>query len=155
MPSRRHASQAAPLAALLLAVLAAAALPAAAASGQAASDPPAAAEAPPPAATVSSPAVEVAPPLPLDTIVVRPRPEAPTISLSLREADLVEVLRSFARIGGFDLVVDPAVQGTVTVELRDVRWQDALVVILRSHGLAAEVNGRIVGVRPLPLAAPR
>lgn len=122
----------------------------------------AAAEAPPrePAAEAEPPA-QAAPPLPTHTIVVRPTPQTPpprptrppeTISLSLRDADLVEVLRSFARLGGFDLVVDPAVAGTVTVELRDVRWQLALAVILRTHGLAAEVDGRIVAIRPLPIA---
>lgn len=127
------------------------------------STPPAGAEAPPqgrPAPAVP-PAAEITPPLPSHTVVIRPTPEISpprparppeTISLSLREADLVEVLRSFARLGGFNLVVDPAVKGTVTVELRDVRWELALAVILRTHGLAAEVDGRIVAIHPLPIA---
>jgi type IV pilus assembly protein PilQ len=149
MSNPRRATPAVRLAAILAAALAAAgtlrpadALPAAVAAAE-------------------TPPVELARPLPLDTIVVRPRPEPPpapapqTISLSLRDADLVEVLRTFARLGGFNLVVDPGVSGKVTVELRDVRWQDAMVVILRTQGLAAEVNGRIVSVRPLPLAARR
>jgi type IV pilus assembly protein PilQ len=42
------------------------------------------------------------------------------------------------------------VKGRVTVELRDVPWDAALAVILRTHGLAAEVDGRIVSVAPLP-----
>lgn len=146
MPSSRPFRAAAGAAALALAVLAAAP-PAAAIPAAPAAQPPA-----------EPPAPAIVPPLPIDTIVVRPRPEPPpsplpqTISLSLRDADLVEVLRTFARLGGFDLVVDPGVSGKVTVELRDVRWQDALVVILRTQGLAAEVDGRIVSVRPLPLA---
>jgi type IV pilus assembly protein PilQ len=100
--------------------------------------------------------------VPVDTIVVRasdPRPSlrrpAVHIDLSLRDADLVEVLRSFARLGGFDLVVDPRVKGTVTVELHDVPWDRALAVILRTHGLAAEVDDRIVAVGPLPGLGPR
>jgi type II secretory pathway component HofQ len=79
-----------------------------------------------------------------------PRWRGERIDLSLRDADLVEVLRSFARLGDFDLVVDPRVKGSVTVELKDVPWDLALAVILRTHGLAAEIDGRIVGVRPLP-----
>ncbi len=63
------------------------------------------------------------------------------ISLSLKEADLAEVLRSFARMAGFNLVLDPAVRGAVTVELHDVPWEQALEVILETHGLAAEVDG--------------
>ncbi|HUO86905.1 MAG TPA: secretin and TonB N-terminal domain-containing protein [Thermoanaerobaculia bacterium] len=113
----------------------------------------------PPARPAPASDSEVEAPFPGPTIVVHAEPAAPaarepsgeTISLSLREADLVEVLRSFARLGGFNLVVDPRVQGTVTVELRDVRWQLALAVILRTHGLAAEIDGRIVSIRPLPV----
>jgi hypothetical protein len=130
----------------------------AAAGGAAAQQPaddPAPAEPPP-----SAEAVTVEHPLPMDTIVVRASPEPPpaasrppqTISLSLREADLVEVLRSFAVLGGFNLVIDPAVKGTVTVELKDVRWELALAVILRTHGLAAEIDGTVVSLRPLPVA---
>lgn len=101
------------------------------------------------AATASTPTEA-----PRSEIVVRPQ-ERPRrvgerIDLSLRDADLVEVLRSFAKLGGFNLVIHPAVKGKVTVELRDVPWDAALVTILRSHGLAAEVDGRIVSVAPRP-----
>ncbi len=62
------------------------------------------------------------------------------ISVSLRDAPLPEVLRAFAQIAGFNLVLDPRIpQGTVTVELKDVPWDQALHVILKTHGLAAEV----------------
>ena len=70
------------------------------------------------------------------------------ISLSLRKAPLPEVLRSFARIGGFNLVLDPRVQGEVTVELKDVPWDQALHVILKAHGMGAEVDGRVWMVEP-------
>ena len=63
------------------------------------------------------------------------------ISMSFKDADLADVLRSFARMGGFNLVLDPSVKGSVTVELRDVPWEQALETILKSHGLAAEVDG--------------
>jgi len=71
------------------------------------------------------------------------------ISLSLRDAALPEVLRAFAQIVGFNLVLDPRVQGTVTVELRDVPWDLALHVILKTHGLGAEVDGRLWLIAPL------
>jgi type IV pilus assembly protein PilQ len=67
------------------------------------------------------------------------------ISLSLKEADLREVLRSFAKLGRFNLVLDPGIQGKVTVELHDVPWDQALSVILEAHGLAAEdAGGRLL-----------
>ncbi len=63
------------------------------------------------------------------------------ISLSLKDADLAEVLRSFARLAGFNLVLHPSVRGEVTVELHDVPWERALEVILQTHGLGVEDDG--------------
>lgn len=65
------------------------------------------------------------------------------ISLSLKDADLKEVLRSFARLADVNLVIDPAVEGKVSVELHDVPWDQALYVILKSNGIAAELDGRV------------
>ena len=116
------------------------------------------ADAPPPRAPAPAPlpqTIWVEAPAPgLHSLTTRPRATPPRwsgekIDVSLRDADLVEVLRSFAKIGRFHLVLDPAVRGKVTVELRDVPWDAALVVILRTHGLAAEIDGRIVSVSPL------
>ena len=64
------------------------------------------------------------------------------ISLSLRDADLRETLRSLAKIGGFNLVLDEAVEGAVTLELEDVPLDQAIAAILRTHNLGMEVTGR-------------
>ncbi|MCP4656274.1 MAG: hypothetical protein GY856_12750 [bacterium] len=63
------------------------------------------------------------------------------ISLSLRDADLQEVLRSFAKLAKVNLIIDPSVQGTVTLELRDVPWDQALYVICKTHRLGIDVVG--------------
>jgi hypothetical protein len=70
------------------------------------------------------------------------------ISLSLRDAPLDEVLRSFARLAGVNLVLAPGVKGEVTVELEDVPWDQALYVILKTHGMGAEIDGRVWLVEP-------
>lgn len=70
------------------------------------------------------------------------------ISLSLRDAPLPEVLRTFALLAHFNLVLDPRVQGSVTVELENVPWDQALSVILKTHGLGAEVDGRLWLIAP-------
>jgi len=70
------------------------------------------------------------------------------ISLSLRDAPLPEVLRSFARIAGVNLVLAPGVTGTVTVELKDVPWDQALWVILKTQGMGAEIDGTVWSVAP-------
>ena len=68
------------------------------------------------------------------------------IDLSLKDADLVEVLRSFAELGGFNLVIQPGVQGKVTVELKQVPWDQALEQILKINNLAMEITGGRVSV---------
>ena len=70
------------------------------------------------------------------------------ISLSLRDAPLPEVLRSFARIAGLNLVLSPGVTGNVTVELKDVPWDQALWVILKTQGMGAEIDGTVWSVAP-------
>lgn len=62
------------------------------------------------------------------------------ISMSLRDADLAETLRTFSRIGGFNLIIQPGVKGSVTVELRGVPWDQALDAILKMHGLGMDVT---------------
>ena len=101
---------------------------------------------------------------PADVVEVKAEPEVgfepgQEIDLSLRDADLVEVLRAFAvdicdarpnwTMGDFNMVIDPSVEGSVTVELKDTRWEDALVMILRVNGLGAEVDGKLWSVHPV------
>ena len=69
-----------------------------------------------------------------------------TINMSLRNADLVEVLRSFAEIGNFNLVLQPGITGTVTVELKDVPWDQALSQILKINNLGMDITGGKVHV---------
>ena len=59
------------------------------------------------------------------------------ISLDLKDADIRDVIRTFAQLARLNVVIDPEVKGSVTVRLYDVRWEDALDVILRSNGLGA------------------
>ena len=70
------------------------------------------------------------------------------ISLDVKDADIRDVLRTFAELEHFNLVVDPEVRGSVTVRLENVRWQDALEVILRSNGLGWVAEGNVVRAAP-------
>lgn len=70
------------------------------------------------------------------------------ITLDLYEADLHNVLRLFADVSGKSFVVADDVQGRVTLKLKDVPWDRALEVILRSQGLGLDVEGDIYRVAP-------
>jgi type IV pilus assembly protein PilQ len=70
------------------------------------------------------------------------------ISLDFQGADLRAVLRTFAEISGLNIVIDPSIQGTVDVALRDVPWDQALDIILRANKLGYSVDGTIVRIAP-------
>jgi type II secretory pathway component HofQ len=98
-----------------------------------------------------TPAAERQPPRIVVVTPGAPPPSAssrtvPIISLSVKDADLVEVVRSLARIAGVNLIIDPGTTGKVTAELVDVRWDHALAVILKTQGLGMELDGRILTV---------
>lgn len=58
------------------------------------------------------------------------------ISLTVKDAELENVIRLLARQAGLNIVMNPAhVQGRVTVQLRDVPIGAALQAILRTNGL--------------------
>src|SRR5262249_23753088 len=75
------------------------------------------------------------------------------VSLDFQGADLRAVLRTFAEISGLNIVIEPAVQGTVDVALRDVPWDQALDIILRANKLGYIVDGTIVRIAPLSVLA--
>lgn len=68
---------------------------------------------------------------------VRSAPPAPPISLDLEQADIRSVLRLFSEHTGLSFVIDDSVQGSVTVHLEQVAWDEALAAILLAEGLAA------------------
>jgi type IV pilus assembly protein PilQ len=82
-----------------------------------------------------------------------PRYTGHPVSLDFQGADLRAVLRTFAEISGLNIVIDPTIQGTVDVALRDVPWDQALDIILRANKLGYVVDGTIVRVAPLSVLA--
>ena len=75
------------------------------------------------------------------------------VSLDFQDADLRAVLRVFAEVSGLNIVIDPTIQGSVDVALRDVPWDQALDVILRANPLGYSVEGTIVRIAPLTVLA--
>ena len=82
------------------------------------------------------------------TVRVPHRPLAPgdRISLDLKDADIRDVIRTFASLAKINVVIDPEVKGSVTVRLHDARWEDALDVILQSNGLGSVREDNLVRV---------
>jgi type IV pilus assembly protein PilQ len=71
------------------------------------------------------------------------------VSLSLKDSDITEVLRSFAREFDLNIVIQPGVGGPVTVELDSVPWEQALDAILKTQNLGMELEGNILRIAPV------
>lgn len=128
----------------------------------AAAAPPAPAPAPTPAVVVpvaapTAPAMQTAAPAPAaqdaQAEPARPRFTGHPVSLDFQGADLRAVLRTFSEISGLNVVIDPSINGTVDVSLRDVPWDQALDIILKSNKLGYFVDGTIVRIAPLAVLA--
>jgi beta-lactamase regulating signal transducer with metallopeptidase domain len=68
------------------------------------------------------------------------------ISVSLLNADLRDVLGTFAKITGTDIQVDPDVEGKVSVSWKDVPWDEAFDSLLAEHGLTYKIEGKTIHV---------
>ena len=79
----------------------------------------------------------------------QPRYTGELITLSLKDADIRDVLKTFAVLTELNIVVDPTVKGSVTLELRDVPWDQAFELILRIHDLDYHLKNNVVYVAPL------
>ncbi len=96
----------------------------------------ASASAPARAAAASS---ESAPPGPMPTEYGSAR----TISISVKNADVLDVLKLLANESGQNIVATQNVKGTVTVDLTDVPLKTALDLIVRSSGLDYRQVGNV------------
>ncbi|MDD5565133.1 MAG: type IV pilus secretin PilQ, partial [Thermoanaerobaculaceae bacterium] len=130
--------------------------PAPAAAGSLTAPPAAAAAAPAPAdspwtTTPAAMAEQAAPPISVSTSAhevesQEKRFTGEPISLELKDADIKDVLRTFAKITGLNVVVDPDVSGSVTVNLENVPWDQCLDIILRINRLDYVVENNVLRV---------
>lgn len=71
------------------------------------------------------------------------------ISLNLKDADLKDFFRLIHEISGLNVVLDPAVKGSVTVVLDDVPWDQALAIVLKNNNMECELDGNVLRIATL------
>lgn len=71
------------------------------------------------------------------------------VSFEFKDIDIHNLLRIIAEISKKNIVVADDVSGKITVRLRNVPWDQALDLILRSKSLGKEEFGNIIRVAPL------
>lgn len=70
------------------------------------------------------------------------------IDLKVTNADVTDVLRTFAQLSALNIIVQPGVTGQVTAEMENVPWDQALEQVLRINKLGYEVEGNIMRIAP-------
>ena len=74
------------------------------------------------------------------------RAPKPRITVSYQDADIRDVIAAFASFANRTIIVGKDVTGSITADVRDKPWDEALAAILSAQGLAAseEPNGIII-----------
>ncbi|WP_110686290.1 type IV pilus secretin PilQ [Salinicola aestuarinus] len=70
------------------------------------------------------------------------------ITLDFQDIAVRDVLSIIADVSGLNVVASDSVQGSVTLNLVDVPWDQALDLVLQSRGLASRRNGEVMMVAP-------
>jgi type IV pilus assembly protein PilQ len=68
------------------------------------------------------------------------------ISLDLKDLDMKDFFRLIHEVSGLNVVVDPNVKGTLTMDLNDVPWDQALEIVLRDNGLSEQLDGNVLRI---------
>ena len=71
------------------------------------------------------------------------------ISLELKDADLKDFFRLIGGISGLNIVLDPDVEGSLTLFLKEVPWDQALDVVLENQGMGRHLSGNVLRIAKL------
>jgi len=68
------------------------------------------------------------------------------ISVNLKDVDLKDFFRLIHEISGLNVVLDPAVRGSLTIVLDEVPWDQALDIVLQNNGLDKQLSGNVLRI---------
>jgi type IV pilus secretin PilQ/predicted competence protein len=68
------------------------------------------------------------------------------ISVNLKDVDLKDFFRLIHEISGLNVVLDPAVKGSLTIVLDEVPWDQALDIVMQNNGLDKQLNGNVLRI---------
>lgn len=68
------------------------------------------------------------------------------ISVNLKDVDLKDFFRLIHEISGLNVVLDPGVNGALTIVLDDVPWDQALAIVLQNNSLQCQLNGNVLRI---------
>lgn len=70
------------------------------------------------------------------------------LSLNFQNVDVRRLLQVIGEFTGMNMVVSDSVQGSITLILKDVPWDQALDIIMQQRGLDMRKNGNVILIAP-------
>lgn len=85
-------------------------------------------------------------PVPDKTIYlgVTPAVHSGKLSFYFQDIEIRTLLQLIAKTSGLNFIISDAVKGTTTLNLKNVTWEQALKVVMESHGLSARRAGNVM-----------
>ncbi len=80
--------------------------------------------------------------------LVRPGFAGEKLSLNFQNVEVRSVLQVLADFTGLNIITSDSVSGNLTLRLKDVPWDQALDIIMRSKGLDMRKEGNVVWIAP-------
>src|SRR5438094_4846849 len=68
------------------------------------------------------------------------------ISVNLKDVDLKDFFRLIHEISGLNVVLDPAVKGSLTIVLDEVPWDQALDIVLQNNSLDKQLSENVLRI---------
>ncbi|GAB6050258.1 type IV pilus secretin PilQ [Hydrogenophilus islandicus] len=86
---------------------------------------------------------------------LKPKYSGERLTLDFQNVEIRALLQVLADFSGFNIIASDTVQGSITLRLVDVPWDQALDIILQAKGLDKRQNGNIIWVAPTQEIAKR
>ena len=71
------------------------------------------------------------------------------ISLDFKDGDLIDLFRLMSEISGLNIIVNPGISGKVSLTVKEVPWDQALSLVLKTQNLGCVIDGNVVRIASL------
>ncbi len=85
-------------------------------------------------------------------VEIHPKPVAENkelISLNFQDIKVRSVLQILAQFTGLNIVTSDTVNGSITLHVENVPWQEALAIVLQTQGLGKKKLGDVIYIAPI------
>lgn len=70
------------------------------------------------------------------------------ITINVKNADVIDVLRMIAGVSKLNIIADSSVKGKITIQVKNIPWDQLLDLLLTQEGLEKERVGNVIRIAP-------